>query len=165
MTRPLFYIFALFANAAFWALHLLGNYADYTEGSPIFLKKPYEQLFIQNRFLLIGAELIFPALMLITFSALIFVKMRPRPVRLPFLFASFMAMEFWMARAFLFPDRLVRYYQLSDPDFYMHLPQSDPFLWFFLAHLIVFALLIAVREYTFPNQFSQPIVQPPKREF
>lgn len=151
MRRPLIYFLTMVALAIFWAVVLLMNYADYTEGSPIFLKPEFQKLFETNRLLLLGAELLFPLLMVAVFTTLALVKLRPRSIRSAALWAVFMATEFWMMRAFFFPDRLVRYYQLSDPEFYQHVPEGDPFVGYFIGHVGVMVLLVLVKEYSQEN--------------
>jgi hypothetical protein len=148
MARPLTYFLTMLGLGLFWALVLLGNYVDYAEGSPIFLKPQFAKLFETNRLLLIGAELLFPLLMTGVFATLALVKLRPRPIRTAALWSVFMGMEFWMVRAFFFPDRLVRYYQMSDPEFYQHVPEGDPFVYFFAAHVAVMGLLLLYKEYS-----------------
>jgi hypothetical protein len=155
MIRPLIYLLTMLALAGFWAMVLLFNYVDYTEGSPIFLKPQFQQLFEANRLLLLGAELLFPLMMCATFLALALVKLRPRSIRLAALLAVFMAMEFWMMRAFFFPDRLLRYYQQSDPEYYQHVSEGDPFVIYFVGHVAVMAFLLAVKEYT-PTLATRP---------
>ena len=81
MARPLTYFLTMVGLALFWALVLLGNYVDYAEGSPIFLKPQFTKLFEANRLLLIGAELLFPLVMTGAFVTLALVKLRPRSIR------------------------------------------------------------------------------------
>jgi hypothetical protein len=148
MARPLTYFLMMVGLALFWALVLLGNYVDYAEGSPIFLKPQFTKLFEANRLLLIGAELLFPLVMTGAFVTLALVKLRPRSIRTAALWTVFWGLEFWMVRAFFFPDRLVRYYQMSDPEFYQHVPEGDPFVYFLLAHVAIMAFLALYKEYS-----------------
>jgi hypothetical protein len=154
MKRPLVYFLTMLALAIFWAMELLMNYADYTEGSPIFLKPDFQKLFEENRLLLLGAELLFPLMMAAVFVTLALVKLRPRPIRVAALWAVFVAMEFWMMRTFFFPDRMLRYYQMSDPEYYQDVGEGDPFVYYFVAHLVVLGVLLAVREYSVERRVS-----------
>ena len=152
MGRPLFYFTTVLFQLIFWVVELLTNYGDYLEGSPIFLKKAYSELFNLNRAPLIASELLVPLVMVVCFIVLMIMKLRSNGIRFSYLFILFLATEFWMVRAFVFPDRLVRYYQMSDPEFYMHLPKSDPFLYYFIGHVVLFGLVFFIKEYSYIPQ-------------
>jgi hypothetical protein len=81
---------------------------------------------------------------------LLILKLRTRGIRFVYLPLIFVATEFWMVRAFIFPDRMLRYYQMSDPEYYMHVAPTDPFLAYFIVHAVLFVLLLLVREYDTP---------------
>jgi uncharacterized membrane protein YhaH (DUF805 family) len=149
MGRPLFYFTTVLFQAMFWLIELLANYSDYLEGSPIFLKKPYVEMFNMNRIPLLVSELLVPLVMLVSFIALAVIKLRSTGIRYAYLLILFIAMEFWMVRAFIFPDRMLRYYQMSDPEYYQNAGQGDPFLYYFIAHVVLFALVVIVKEYSY----------------
>lgn len=148
MRRPLFYILVVGASCVFWLLELLGNYGDYIEGSPIFLSKPFAKLFEINRLPLIATELLIPAGMVCVFLVLLILKFQARSIRYNVILMLFLATSFWFARTFYFPDRLVRYYQMSDPIFYSQIPEGDPFAWYLGVHLAMLIAVLLIDEYS-----------------
>ncbi|MEM7039566.1 MAG: hypothetical protein AAF570_21505 [Bacteroidota bacterium] len=148
MFRPIFYLLSLLANTVFWSVLLLFNYLDYTGIDPYQLQDDYATAFMSNRFMLLLAELLFPLAMVLGFMVLVFMKLRPRPVRWPYLLLLFMCVEFWVWRTFFFQDRLASYYFMSETKG-MELPYSEVHGWILGVYVVIGIVILGVKEYTF----------------
>ena len=118
MSRGVFFFVLTVACCLFWSWECVWNYLDYLGDSPIFLKPDYLRAFETNRLKLIAVELLVPFGMAVFFLILTVMHVRGAFIKWPLLLLLFLSSGYWFARTFVFPDRMVRYYQMSDPERY-----------------------------------------------
>lgn len=150
MFRPIYYLLSLILHLAFWVMLLLINYSAYTDSAPEVLRDDYFRVFEANRLLLLGAELLFPLLMIAGTLVLLGTKLRPRPVRVPYLIMLFIGFEYWMMRAFFFPMSMSQIYAANDGKWMEF--EAQPFLPYFIGYGLFAAAMLVIREYSQPEE-------------
>lgn len=113
MGRSLLYFLLPLGYLIFWVSYLLGHYFFYAENDPGWLEPDFQLLFASNRKSLLFSELLFPLAMALSFIALFTMRLRFLPIRIPFLIAQFLSLEFFAYRQLFFSDQYANYQQLS----------------------------------------------------
>jgi hypothetical protein len=146
MVRLIAYLAVISGGLAFWLIELFLNYKDYAGNNPYGLDNDYQAEYLYNKTSLLVSELWFPMGMAVAFLLLFIFKLTGRSVRLALGFITFLCMEFWMWRAYVFDERIREYYlrdETNDP--FLNLPHYFPA--YMLLFAAAFLMVLFLREY------------------
>ncbi len=151
MLRAYLYFSLSLLYLIFWVVLLLTGYFSYADNDPFFLQGEYLAMYVGNREQLLFSELIFPAAMVLGFLGIFIVKLLFRPTRLALGIFSFMSLEFFIYREFIFSDQYGDYQR----NFLAGIPAEylEPvgFIWEIGFLALGFLLVVLVREYALPK--------------
>lgn len=151
MLRAYLYFSLSLVYLIFWIVLLLTGYFSYVENDPLFLEGEYLVKFIGNRQQLLFSELIFPATMLLGFLIVFICKLLFRPIRLALGIFSFMSLEFFVYREFIFSDQYTNYHQNYMAGIPVEYIEPTGYWWEIGVLALGFLLVALIREHAIPR--------------
>ena len=151
MARAYLYFSLALLYLIFWIVLLLTGYFSYVENDPFFLEGEYLVKFVGNRQQLLFSELIFPGIMFLGFLSIFLLKLFFRPIRLALGIFTFMSLEFFVYREFIFSDQYADYQSNFLAGIPVDFIEANGYIFEIGALTIGFLLVVLVREYALPK--------------